>query len=82
MSWLEVAAIVVLLISIGAGGFLVAQRPAFWWGLGRELAKRLGPYLFAYLTKRNEAKVEERMLACHRSGGRWDNMKKRCLPPK
>jgi hypothetical protein len=78
MSWLEVAAIVVLLISIGAGGFLVAQRPAFWWGLGAVVFKAALPFLM----KRMDPETEARMQACHRSGGRWDNWKKRCLPPK
>jgi hypothetical protein len=78
MSWLEVAAIVVLLISIGAGGFLVAQRPAFWWGLGAVVFKAVLPFLM----KRMPPEEEAEMQACHRSGGRWDNMKKRCLPLK
>jgi hypothetical protein len=78
MTWLEVALIAAVIVGVGAAGFLVAQRPAFWLDMGRELFKRLWPYIFAYVTKRMDAETEERMRACRRSGGKWNNRTKRC----
>lgn len=78
MTWLEVALIAAVIVGVGCAGFLVAQRPAFWLSMGRELAKRLWPFVLAYVLKRNDAETEERMRACIRSGGKWNNLKKRC----
>jgi hypothetical protein len=78
MTWVEIAAIVVLLLGVGAGGFLVAQRPAFWVGLGSVLIQKAFPYIAAYVTKRNTPEVEQQMADCVRRGGEWDNAKKRC----
>ena len=78
MTWLEIAAIVVLLLGVGAGGFLVAQRPTFWVGIGGVLLQRAWPYIRAYVTRRNTAEVEQQMADCVRRGGEWDNWKKRC----
>ena len=51
MTWLEIAAIAVLLIGIGAGGYLVAQRPTFWWGLGVIAFKAAWPFLSKRMTR-------------------------------
>ncbi len=37
MSWQEGVAVTVVLIGLGAGAFLVAQRPTFWIGFGARL---------------------------------------------
>jgi hypothetical protein len=74
MSWLEIAAIVVLLIGIGAGGYLVAQRPTFWFGLGVVMFKAAWPYL----SKRMTPEQEKAMQDCHRRGGEWDHIRRRC----
>ena len=74
MTWLEIAAIAALLLGIGAGGFLVAQRPAFWWGLGVVMFKAALPFL----ARRMSAEQEQAMRDCHRRGGEWDNFRKRC----
>lgn len=74
MSWIEIAAIVVLLIGIGAGGFLVAQRPSFWVGLGIAMLKSAWPYL----SRRMPAEQEKAMHDCLRRGGEWDHVRKRC----
>ena len=74
MTWLEIAAIAVLLIGIGAGGYLVAQRPSFWAGLVVVVFKATLPYL----AKRMTPEQERAFLDCVRRGGEWDPMKKRC----
>ena len=78
MSWLEIAAIVVLFMGIAAGGFLVSRRPTFWAGLGIVLFTKSLPYLKAYF---GGQMTEEQKLAfrdCVRRGGEWDSFNKRC----
>lgn len=43
MSWQEAIAFGVVLVGLGAGAFLVAQRPAFWIGFGVLALKKLWP---------------------------------------
>jgi len=74
VNWLEIAAIVVLLLGIGAGGFLVAQRPSFWFGLGLVVFKSALPYL----SKRMSPEQEKAFRDCARRGGEWDPIRKRC----
>ena len=74
MTWLEIVAIVVLLMGVGAGGYLVAQRPAFWVGLAMALLQRAWPYL----TRRMTPAQEQAWRECERRGGRWNHLKKRC----
>ena len=74
MTWLEIAAIAVLLIGIGAGGYLVAQRPTFWWGLGVIAFKAAWPFLSKRMTPEQEKAYQD----CVRRGGEWDPMRKRC----
>jgi 4-hydroxybenzoate polyprenyltransferase len=74
MSWLEIAAIAVLLIGIGAGGYLVAQRPTFWWGLGVIAFKAAWPFLSKRMTPEQEKAFQD----CVRRGGEWDPFRKRC----
>jgi hypothetical protein len=74
VSWLEVAAIVVLFIGIGAGGFLVAQRPSFWLGLMTAAIKAALPAIL----KRMSPEKEREMHDCIRRGGEWDHLRKRC----
>lgn len=74
MNWLEIAAIVVLLIGIGAGGFLVAQRPSFWFGLGIVMFKASLPFLMKRMTPEKEQEWRD----CIRRGGEWDHHRKRC----
>lgn len=78
MNWLEVAAITVLLLGIGAGGILVAQRPSFWFGLATVMFKAGAPHIFAYLTKRMRPDQEQAFRDCVRRGGEWDHIRKRC----
>jgi hypothetical protein len=74
MSWLEISAIVVLLIGIGAGGYLVAQRPSFWWGLGVAAFRAALPFIL----KRMSPEKEKEWQDCIRRGGEWDHFRKRC----
>jgi hypothetical protein len=74
MTWLEIAAIVALLVGVGAGGYLVAQRPTFWVGLGVAVFKNLLPHL----AKRMTAEEEKAYQDCVRRGGEWDPFRKRC----
>jgi hypothetical protein len=74
MTWLEIAAIAVLLIGIGAGGYLVAQRPTFWWGLGVVAFKAAWPFLSKRMTPEQEKAFQD----CVRRGGEWDPTRKRC----
>ena len=43
MSWQEGVAVAVVLLGLGAGAFLVAQRPSFWIEFGTRLGKALLP---------------------------------------
>jgi hypothetical protein len=74
MTWLEIAAIAVLLIGIGAGGYLVAQRPSFWAGLVAVVFKATLPYLAKRMTPEQEKAFQD----CVRRGGEWDPARKRC----
>jgi hypothetical protein len=74
MTWLEIAAIAALLVGVGAGGYLVAQRPTFWVGLGLAVFKSLLPHL----AKRMTAEQEKAFQDCIRRGGEWDPFRKRC----
>ena len=74
MTWLEIVAVAVLLLGVGAGGYLVAQRPTFWVGLGIAVFKSLLPHL----AKRMTAEQEKAYQDCVRRGGEWDPFRKRC----
>ena len=74
MNWIEIAAVAMLLIGIGAGGFLVAQRPSFWRGLGAAMLKAALPFLM----KRMPPEKEQEWRDCIRRGGEWDHHRKRC----
>lgn len=78
MSWIEIAAIVMLLIGIGAGGFLVSQRPSFWAGLALIIIKSASPYVIRYVTKPMSPEEMQRFHDCVRRGGEWDHARKRC----
>jgi hypothetical protein len=78
VNWIEIAAIVVLLIGIGAGGFVVAQRPSFWLGLISAAVQPILPLLLAIVTKRMTPEKEQEWRDCLRRGGEWDHHRKRC----
>ena len=74
MSWLEIAVVLVLLLGLGGGAFLVAQRPSFWLGLATAVFTAVLPLL----AKRMTPEQEKAMQDCHRRGGEWDHIRKRC----
>lgn len=78
MNWIEIAAIAVLILGIGAGGFLVAQRPTFWFGLGVVMFRAILPHL----TKRMSPEKEKELHDCIRLGGEWDHFRKKCRDRK
>lgn len=78
MTWQEGAAALVVLLGLGAGAFLVAQRPAFWIEFGARVLVAIFPSVAAYVTKRNTPEVEAKMAECVRRGGKWNNFTKRC----
>ena len=51
-TWQEGVASTVVLICLGAGAFLVAQRPSFWIYLRSRLGKALLPLAWRYFSKR------------------------------
>ena len=74
MNWIEIAAVAAVLIGLGAGGFLVAQRPAFWWGLGVVMFKATLPFLARRMPEAEEKAFQD----CVRRGGEWDHIRRRC----
>lgn len=78
MTWQEAAATVVILLGLGAGAYLVAQRPAFWIEFGSRLLASVWPVVWKYVSKRNSPEIEAKMHECHRRGGEWDNFRKKC----
>ena len=52
MSWQEGVAVAVVLLGLGAGAFLVVQRPSFWIEFGQRLARALLPRAWLYVSKR------------------------------
>jgi hypothetical protein len=52
MSWQEGVAVTVVLIGLGAGAFLVAQRPYFWIEFGVRLGRAFPPLAWRYVSKR------------------------------
>lgn len=78
MNWQEAIATIVVLLGLGAGAFLFAQRPSFWIEFGVRLGQRMWPVVFVYLTKRMPPEKEKEMQDCLRRGGEWDHFRKRC----
>ena len=67
MSWQEIVAVTVVLLGLGAGAFLVAQRPSFWIEFGARLGKALLPLAWRYVSKRMPPEEE----AAWRQAERW-----------
>lgn len=78
MTWQEAVATVVILLGLGAGAYLVAQRPAFWIEFGSRLLANAWPVIWKYVSKRNAPEIEAKMHECYRRGGTWDNFHKKC----
>ena len=75
MSKLWVLAIGLFFLSaVFVGVMIVAQNPAFWYGLLAAMVVAALPYFLKRNTPDNEKKMQE----CVRKGGTWDNFSKRC----
>lgn len=74
MTWQEVIATIVVLLGLGAGVVLFAQRPSFWIEFGVRLGQRLWPLLI----KRMSPEKEKEWRDCIRRGGEWDHRRKKC----
>lgn len=68
MSWQEVVAVAVVLLGLGAGAFLVAQRPSFWLEFGVRLGKALLPRAVKYVTRRMPPEEEAAWREAERRG--------------
>jgi hypothetical protein len=68
MSWQEGVAITVVLLGLGAGAFLVAQRPYFWIEFGQRLVKALLPLARKFISKRMSPEEEAAWRAAERRG--------------
>ena len=73
MPWLEGTAVAVVLLGLGAGAFLVAQRPSFWIEFGQRLGKALLPLARRYVSKRMppEEKAAWRQAERRGQGDEW-----------
>ncbi len=74
MTWQEGVAVLVIVAGLGAGAFLVAQRPSFWIEFGARLIKAALPFLLKRMTPEQERAFQN----CVRRGGEWDHVRKKC----
>ncbi len=68
MSWQEGVAVLVVLLGLGAGAFLVAQRPSFWLEFGQRLGKTLLPLAWRCVSKRMPPEEEAAWREAERRG--------------
>lgn len=78
MTWQEGVAIGLVCVGLVAGGYLAAQRPAFWLEFATRILAALLPSITRYISKRNPPEIERAMRDCYRRGGTWNNFTKRC----
>ncbi len=76
MSWQEGVAVTVVLLGLGAGAFLMAQRPSFWIEFGLRLAGALLPLAWSYVSKRMPPEEETVWRVAEKRGQRdeWRKM--------
>ena len=77
MSWQEGVAVAIVLLGLGAGAFLVAQRPTFWLEFGLRLGRALLPRAVRYLTRRMPPEEEAAWREAERRGQGDEWLKKR-----
>ena len=77
MSWQEGVAVAVVLLGLGAGAFLVAQRPSFWVEFGRRLSKALLSLAWRYVSKRMPPEEEAAWREAERRGQGDERLKER-----
>ena len=79
MSLQEGVAIAVVLLGLGAGAFLVAQRPSFWIEFGSRLGKALLPLTWRYVSRRMPPEEEAAWREAERRGQGDEWLKERRL---
>ena len=79
MSWQEGVAVTVVLLGLGAGAFLVAQRPSYWFEFGLRLSKTLLPLGWRYVSRRVPPEEEAAWREAERrgQGEEWRRDRKR-----
>ncbi len=79
MNWQEGVAVTVVLLGLGAGAFLVAQRPSFWIEFGSRLGKALLPLAWRYVTRRMSPEEEAAWREAERrgQGDEWLRVRRR-----
>ena len=78
MSWQEGVAVTVVVLGLGTGALLVAQRPSFWIEFGSRLAGALLPLAWRYVSKRMPPEEEAAWHQAERRGQGVEWVKKRC----
>ena len=68
MNWQEGVAVTVVLLGLGAGMFLGAQRPSFWIELVLRLSKALLPLAWRYVSRRMPPEEEAAWREAQRRG--------------
>ena len=68
MTWQEVVAVALVLLGLGAGAFLVAQRPSFWVEFGGRPGKILLPLAWRLVSKRMPPEEEAAWREAERRG--------------
>ena len=77
MSWQEGVAVAVVLLGLGAGAFLVAQRPSVWIELVSRLGKALLPLAWRYVSKRLPSEEEAAWREAERRGQGDERLRER-----
>jgi len=77
MSWQEGVAVAVVLFGLGAGAFLVAQRPSFWIEFGVRIGQAVLPRALRYLTRRMSPEEEAAWREAERRGQGAEWLRKR-----
>ena len=67
----------VVILGLGAGAFLVAQRPSFWIEFGARLGKALLPLAWRYVSRRMSPEEEAAWRQAERRGQRDEWLKER-----
>ena len=70
----EALVLIAIVIGLAVGSYLVAQSPAFWIGVLKQVARELAPIV----TKRMPPEDEEAWRKCQLRGGKWNERKRRC----
>ena len=68
MSWQEGVAVTAVLLGLGAGAFLVAQRSSVWNEFGQKLGRALLPLAWRYVSKRMPPEEEAAWRQAERRG--------------